>query len=159
SQSWLDFVQEALTMLQFGFSVHEIVYKRAHDGSIRWKKLPIRGQDTIHTWVFDDEGGIKGIEQRVDWQPGKPPTVFIPIEKLLLFRTSSTKNSPEARSVLRTAYRPYYFKKRIEVIEAIGIERNLAGYPVLYVQEELFQEIEEAMVNIKYVPVYERRIV
>ena len=150
SHSWLDFVQEALTMLQFGFSVHEIVYKSAPDGSIRWKKLPIRGQDTILAWVFDDEGGIKGIEQRGDWQPGKPPTVFIPIEKLLLFRTSSTKNSPEARSVLRTAYRPYYFKKRIEVIEAIGIERNLAGYPVLYVPDDLFIESEEAKARLKY---------
>jgi phage gp29-like protein len=53
-----------------------------------------------------------------------------------LFRTSTQKNNPEGRSLLRTAYRPWYFKRRIEEIEAIGIERDLAGLPVAYVPPE-----------------------
>ena len=39
--------------------------------------------------------------------------------------------------MLRNAYRSYYFLKRIQEIEAIGIERDLAGLPVLEVPEEL----------------------
>jgi hypothetical protein len=61
----------------------------------------------------------------------------IPVEKFLLFRTTSTKNNPEGRSVLRGAYRPWYFKKHVENIEGIGIERDLAGLPMALVPPEL----------------------
>lgn len=59
-------------------------------------------------------------------------TFTIPIEKALLFRTKSRKNNPEGRSILRNAYRSWYFKRRIQEIEGIGIERDLAGLPVIY---------------------------
>lgn len=39
--------------------------------------------------------------------------------------------------MLRNAYRPWYFCKRIEEIEGIGIERDLAGLPVLQAPEDL----------------------
>ena len=65
----------------------------------------------------------------------QPPPSFetftIPIEKALLFRTESRKGNPEGRSILRNAYRPWYFKRRIQEIEGIGIERDLAGLPVI----------------------------
>jgi hypothetical protein len=51
----------------------------------------------------------------------------------LLFRASSARNNPEGRSVLRNAYRSWRFKKTIEEIEAVGMERDLAGMPVAYV--------------------------
>ena len=38
---------------------------------------------------------------------------------------------PTHNSVLRSSYRPWYFKKNIENIEGIGLERDLAGLPVL----------------------------
>jgi len=57
--------------------------------------------------------------------------VTIPIEKLLLYRTRVEKGNPEGRSVLRTAYIPYYYWKNISQIEAIGIERDLAGLPMI----------------------------
>ena len=95
------------------------------------EKLPFRAQDTIARWIFDKDGGIKGFEQNPNWEVGFRKPRPIPIEKALLFRTKSIKNNPEGVSVFRSSYRPYYFKKRIEVIEAISIERNLAGYPVL----------------------------
>ena len=55
------------------------------------------------------------------------------MEKCLLFRTQTHKNNPEGRSILRNAYRSWYFKKRIEEIEGVGIERDLAGIPIAYV--------------------------
>jgi len=58
--------------------------------------------------------------------------VEIPIERSLLFRTGLHKGNPEGRSILRSAYRPWLFKKRIEEIEGIGVERDLAGMPVIY---------------------------
>jgi hypothetical protein len=104
------------------------------DGLIGWRKIPLRGQETLLRWEFDASGGIQGMHQLgpPDYRPR-----FVPIDKALLFRTESTKNNPEGRSALRTAYRPWFFKRRIEEHEAIGIERELAGYPVLQPPEGL----------------------
>ena len=61
----------------------------------------------------------------------------IPIDKALLFRTKSRKDNPEGRSILRNAYRSWYFKRRIQEVEGIGIERDLAGLPVMYAPADL----------------------
>jgi hypothetical protein len=53
----------------------------------------------------------------------------------MLFRTKSRKGSPEGKSILRNAYRSWYFKRRIQEIEGIGIERDLAGFPTLTAPE------------------------
>ena len=148
STSWPDLLGEVLSMLPFGWSLHEVVYKRRGgetndpttrskftDGKIGWRKWPIRAQETLDEWEFDENGGIRGM-----WQdPGMSGVTggrrFIPIAKALLFRTETEKNSPEGRSVLRNAWTSYYFKKRIQIILGIGIERDLAGYPVFQVKE------------------------
>jgi hypothetical protein len=62
---------------------------------------------------------------------------------------------------LLKAYRPWYFKKHIENIEGIGIERDLAGIPVAYVpwqmltrnatdeQKQIVAIIQKIVTNIK----------
>lgn len=141
SHSWDDLISEVLTMLPFGWSYHELVYKRRvgpweknpvnkskfTDGKIGWRKIPIRSQETLNRWIFDESGGVQAM---IQLSPPYYQTVILPIDKCLLFRPNSVKNNPEGRSVLRNAYRPWYMKKRIEEIEAIGVERDLAGIPV-----------------------------
>ena len=61
----------------------------------------------------------------------------IPRAKCLLFRPTAYKSNPEGRSILRTAYRPWYNLTQIENIEGIGIERDLAGLPVVKVPPEV----------------------
>ncbi len=135
SHTWEDFIAEALSKLQYGYSFHEICYKVRRDGRVGWKKLPIRAQETVVKWVFDDNGGIQGVTQSAMAQGYRYTT--IPLEKGLLFRTSVHKNNPEGRSVLRVAYRSWWFKKRTEEIEAVGVERDLAGIPKIGVPPEL----------------------
>ncbi len=146
-ETWTDTISEILSFLTFGWSFHEIVYKRRmgntrdsrtkskySDGLIGWKKLPIRAQETLYQWEYDKEDNLLGMTQ----MPPPDYGIFtIPIEKALLFRTKSRKNNPEGRSILRNAYRSWYFKRRIQEIEGIGIERDLAGLPVLYGPEDL----------------------
>ena len=55
----------------------------------------------------------------------------IPKTKALHFVTKSNKDNPEGRSVLRSCYRDWYFKKRIQEFEGIGVERDLVGLPIL----------------------------
>lgn len=143
-QSWNDTMSEILSMLTYGFSFHEIVYKVRRgpdennpkyrsdytDGKIGWRKLPIRAQSSLDHWEINDEGDVQAFVQRTD-----TTHVTIPMTKGLLFRTRVAKNNPEGKSLLRNAYRPWYFKKRIEEIEGIGIERDLAGLPVLTAPE------------------------
>ena len=119
SQSWDDTLSAILSFLTYGFSVHEIVYKRRegqdsdspskfNDGLIGWKKLPIRGQSTIYDWDIDANGGINGVtQQQVLGETFGRNNVFIPIEKMLLFRTSTKYNNPRGRSVLRNAFVPW----------------------------------------------------
>ena len=145
--TWEDMLAQIMSYLTYGWSFFEIVYKyrkgwtdggersRYSDGMIGWRKLAPRSQDTLERWNLDDNGGVKGMFQ-MNPTSGKG-LIEIPIEKALLFRTSSVLNNPEGRSVLRNAYTSYYFKKRIQEIEAIGIERDLAGLPIAYVPPQL----------------------
>lgn len=135
--TWEDLLSEILSMLVYGYSIHEEVYKqrtpdnsRFPDGKIGWAKLPIRSQDTLFKWDSNDETGeVRGFIQT-------PPPDYkqrnIPFTKALHFRPWGHKNNPEGASILRRAYEVWYYKKSLMRIEAIGIERDLAGYPVLY---------------------------
>lgn len=148
SDSWDSTLSQIMSMCIYGWTFHEIVYKKRvgpdekdprkrskfNDGKVGWRKWAIRGQETLYLWTFDEDGGIQGLQQ-VDPYTGHG-RVDIPIQKALLFRTTASKNNPEGRSLLRNAYRPWWFKRRIEEIEAIGIERDLAGLPIAYVPPE-----------------------
>ena len=172
SDSWDSTLQNILSMLTYGWSFHEIVYKirrgqtgdpKTHskyaDNRIGWRKWPVRAQETLQEWMLDDNGGIQGLVQ-MDPSSGKG-LARIPIDKALLFRTTTNRNNPEGYSLLRNAYRPWFYKRRIEEIEAIGIERDLAGLPMAYVppeymsntatsaQKAVLQAITDIVQNVK----------
>ena len=134
-------IAEACSMFEYGFAPMETIWKfrggsdtqdstrrsKYSDGKIGLRTISLRAQTTITNWIIDPvDGSIDGLRQ----QPLDRQAVDIPIEKLLLFRTSEDRNNPEGRSILRNAYRPWFFKRRIEEIEAVGVERDLAGLPV-----------------------------
>lgn len=146
SHTWDDFVIEALSCLVYGWSWHEVVYKRRQgmkapearrskfsDGLVGWAKVPIRAQETLVRWIFDETGDCIGMLQMA------PPfyrQVFLPRSKCVLFNYRTRKGNPEGQSLLRGMYRPWYFKKRIEELESIGVERDLAGLPIVKVPAE-----------------------
>lgn len=131
SHGWNDHISEVLTMLPFGYSLFEIVYQRDDRGRILWRKFAIRGQDTVYRWLFDDSGGLSGVEQVQKNYSIKA----LPIERLLLYRTRTERGNPEGRSILRTAWIPYYYAKHMQQVEAIGIERDIAGMPSITLPE------------------------
>ena len=148
SHTFQDFISEALSMIWAGYAPFEIVYKlrrgpdqedsglrsRFSDGKFGWRKIEIRGQETLDRWVFDDEGGLDGfIQQNLYGEQASNGPVFIPMEKALLFRIDKFKGNPEGKSLLRPAVIPYWYAKRIQEFEAIGVERNLAGMPIMEV--------------------------
>lgn len=145
--TWDATLSSIMSMLIYGFAINEIVYKRRsgrstdptrnskfNDGLIGWRKFAIRSQDSFLRWEFDEVGEVVGYVQQ-DITTGMH---YIPMAKCLHFRTSEFKNNPEGISLLRKAYSSWYYKKRIQEIEAVGIERDLAGLPVVYAPVEWF---------------------
>ena len=132
--SWADTINEILSMLTYGFSVHEIVYKvrrgpnyynkryhsRYSDGKIGWRKLPIRSQQTIDKWEFNDANELIGVWQQA---PPKWELTYIPVDKILLFTTTSNRENPEGRSLLRSSYR--CFSEDTEILTKDGWKSGL----------------------------------
>jgi hypothetical protein len=165
--TWDDFLSDVASMFGFGWAYLEIVYKQRkgrtddihtsskfNDGTIGLQKVALRAQESIYKWETDDKNEIIGMYQE---DPNKGRIYFIPIEKAMLIRPKRWKNSPEGRSILRNAYRPYYYSTRLEEIEAIGYERNYAGIPMIRIPKKLISSSDpvdiatkEAYVSIGY---------
>lgn len=160
--SWANTISEILSMLTYGFSFHEIVYKirrgpnessprynsKYSDGRIGWRRLPIRAQTSLYQWTFNNEGDVTAFVQMAE---PDYKVVSIPMSKGLLFRTRISRDNPEGKSLLRNAYRPWFFKKHFEEIEGIGIERDLAGFPVLKAPQDLdlWNDDDDRMVALR----------
>jgi hypothetical protein len=125
---WEDFLSDICTMFAFGWALFEEVYKY-EDGKIFWKKFAFRSQDSLFRWKFSEDS--RKLEAMVQMPPPDYTPIEIPIEKCVLFRTRAEKENPEGRSMLRPAYKPYFYKRVIEEIEAMGAERDLIGIPVM----------------------------
>lgn len=146
--TWTELVSEALSAVSFGWAAFERVNKiragrqddpalcsRYDDGRIGWLKFAPRSQDSLLEWEFDERDRLTAMIQM------PPPTYSvrrIPAEKLMLLRIRSRKDSPEGESLFRSAYDPWFFACRIREIEAIGVERDLAGLPTMQIPVEAF---------------------
>lgn len=136
-----DHISEALSFLTFGFMPFEVVYKRRigpyerspkknskySDGRIGVRKIAARAPWTIDRFDVDYQSGdVKGFYQSTANVLGSS---YIPMNKAVLYRTTSINGDPTGRSVLRNAYTSYTRLNTIQQYEAIGIERELAGIP------------------------------
>jgi len=148
SHTWASFISELVSMVWGGFSCHELVYKlrrgpdapaelrsKHTDGLVGWRKLPIRSQDTIDEWQFQNDGGVSGC-----WQRAAPNyrRTFLPIESLLLFRVRESRGSPTGYSMCRPAWRTWFFLKRWEEIHSIGFEKDMTGVLKMTAPPEYF---------------------
>lgn len=146
-QTFPEVIDTACSMFTYGFAVCEILWKKRKgvnvtqpwlssdfdDGLWAPRAIANRSQRTIERWVYDDDENLLGFVQ----VPHNGPMVTVPIRRCLHFRTTAELDNPEGRASLRSAYRSYYFLKRLQEIEGIGIERDLAGYPVLKVPSQV----------------------
>lgn len=154
SHSWGESLSNHMSMLSWGWAYHELVWKRRlgyrnvrepgmnskfTDGRWGLRKTAYRGQDTLWEWMITPEGDIEGMKQLDTYAVPSRGPVTLPLEQCLLFRLSAHRSSPEGRSLFRSAYIPWYHKKNIAMLQGIGIERDLAGLPVIYVPVEILR--------------------
>lgn len=157
--SWSDFVNEAMSMLLYGFSIHEKVYKvrkgtrgryasKYKDDKIGWAKLPIRSQDTIYRWGFDEKfQNINYVEQDLSYTigySGAPKAlntnIKIPYKKVLHFRHDTQRGNPEGSTPLKACFVSWKYKTTIAEFEAIGVSRDMNGMPVISLPPEYMSE-------------------
>lgn len=159
---WQSYITEILSKFVYGWSLHELIFKirrgygrdprfnsKFNDGKIVWRSMPGRSQHSWNDWKYNETTGeLEAFEQQI---PSSGEIIEIPMSKCLLFRTRTDRGNPEGRSLLRNAYRPWILKKNIEELEAIGIERELAGLPVLQAPEgvDLWNPNNEAAVRLR----------
>ena len=143
-----DHIAEAIGYLSYGFGWFEVMYKRRvgpterspkkhskfTDGRIGVRKIASRAPWTINKFDVDQKtGDVLGIEQEVGFMGGKN---YIPTNKSLYYRTTSLNGDPSGRSILRNAYTSYEYLNNLQSIEAIAVERELAGIPVARIPAE-----------------------
>jgi len=143
-----DHISEALSFLSYGFAWFEVVYKRRegmlttnpkkrskyNDGRIGVRKIAIRAPWTVNKFDVDQTSGdVLGLYQDTGHFNG---THYIPARKSLYYRTTSINGDPSGRSVLRNAYTSYEYLNNLQSIEAIAVERELAGIPVARIPAE-----------------------
>lgn len=146
--TWDQFLFEALLMLQYGYYMFEIVYeKRNINGRTRteWKKLAPRHPLDVNDFRINDKGEVtKVLMSRVlssYLSPGNGNSGFgvptgmsdisIPASKLIFFTFDQQGGDVTGTSLLRSAYKPWYYLENLYKIDAIQKERH--GIQVPYV--------------------------
>lgn len=142
-----DHIAEAISFLSYGFSWFEVVYKRREgdskspkknskyaDGRLGIRKIAARAPWTINKFDVDQTtGDVLGIYQTVGLSNGRN---YIPSDKSIYYRTTTINGDPSGRSILRNAYTSYTYLNNLQSIEAIAVERELAGIPVARIPAE-----------------------
>jgi hypothetical protein len=138
---FLNVLEDILRMYEYGYSVLEKVYEEREwapkrTGANRKKytmlrKLSARPTPTIKEIAYDNNGGPVSITQNAIQSDGKPVEKDIEIEKLVIFTHNRKGGNLEGKSLLRTAYRPWYFKNNLYNIDGIQKERHGMGFPIV----------------------------
>jgi hypothetical protein len=129
--SWADHLRLALTMLPFGHSFFEQLY-RPDDPSnptrFHLRKLGWRSPRTISNFRVASDGGLDAIEQF----PAKAgqPTVVIPVSRLVAYVHDREGGNWAGNSLLRPGYKHWLLKDRLIRVQAQTIDRNGMGIPV-----------------------------
>ena len=151
-----EFLKSAMSFNQYGFSVHEKVFRLRRrkygsmfdDNKVGIKYLPIRKQNSIVKWDFSDENReLLGLTQRTVGITTKRniklknnKDTYIPRNRFMLFRTDPSTGAPEGVSPLYSAYNAWRELQRLKDLELIAASKNLNGLPVGKMPSEFMSE-------------------
>ena len=130
SQPWVEILSGILTYFDYGFFVGEKVYRYDEiDKKLRLKKIAPRLQRTIYKWNVEDDGGIVSIVQKAQDIDGHLVEKTMTVDRVAVFSLDKRAGNWEGRSILRAAYKPWYYKDRMYRIDAMAHERHGVGIP------------------------------
>lgn len=148
--TWDDILRQALNMVPLGVMVFEKVYgTKEHDGKtyVTLEKLAPRMPKSILMWELAN--GTFGIQQiRQDGILAQ-----IPGSKLLIFVNEREGDNWWGVSMLRAAYKHWYYKNNFYKIDALAYERQGMGIPVINMPQGYTEDDEKkatkAMQNLR----------
>lgn len=137
--TWRQHVFDMMSALTYGFSIGEVVLKKRNgdkgkppsaysDGRVGIATIDPRAQTSLDHWGMDEQQHVTSFIQR---DPNTGVYHDIPAERMVHWAWRPEYRNPEGRSAMRSIYKDWYFRKNLEVIESIGIERDLAGLPMI----------------------------
>lgn len=129
TSSYISFLRQALLMFDYGSMLFEKVWYLGDDGLIHLRKLAPRLPKTIQRWMTDENGGFAGVWQGAIKASGYE-LVTIPQEKLILFVNEQEGANFRGVSMLRGAYKHWYYKDGYYRIDAIGNEKRTVGVDI-----------------------------
>lgn len=142
--AWDQVLIDFNSMFPYGASLQEVTFKTSNgdvrdpaqrsayaDGKVRIRSIEGRSLENLTGWMRRDPVDKRRITHVAFNGPPDFREYELPLDKCLHLRPTSYLNDPNGISIYRRAYKSYWTKKRIEMIEAIGLERDLAGFPLL----------------------------
>jgi hypothetical protein len=98
-------------------------------------KLAPRKSSTIYRWYPNEHGDLDRIQQRVwrnnpDGVGGMYVFPVLPADKVVVYSHQREGQNFQGVSVLRAAYKHWYYKDQLYRIDAIAAERGAVGLPV-----------------------------
>lgn len=145
-RTWKDFLREALTYFDFGFSVFEQIYELRTDGKIWLADMQPRIQHSILKWTLDD--GTHGVTQLVKSDEGANVMAQIPLNKLLVLTNDKEGDDMTGQSVLRPAWKHWYYKDTLYRIAAVAAERWGVGIPLITMPDTSGPKDKDAAVEM-----------
>ena len=155
---WRAFVLSAVEVDLYGFGLWEVwhklrlgdqpqgefadTYERDRhrsgyaDGRVGWGGFEPRAQDSVSRWTSDASGRAVGFEQST-----RAGRVVVPFSKSVHLRFRAPKGSPEGYSLLRPCYPTWHRLSHFWELLSTGVERDLAGLPVLEVPERITLDV------------------
>ena len=98
------------------------------------QKFGHRPMNTIQSFNYDENGGPAGVTH-LKFNPkdpnAQPKEVDIPIEKLVIFTWDQQGGDKRGLSVLRSAYKHWYYKENFYKIDGVQKERHGSGVPLI----------------------------
>lgn len=139
--SWIALLEDILRFYEYGVTAFETVYENRvwapnSTGANRknytmLKDIAARPTPTLGQFFYDDNGRLLSIDHSATKGDNTTTNVNITRNSLLLFTFNRKAGNLEGKSILRTAYKHWYFKNQFYLIDGIQKERHGTGFPVL----------------------------
>lgn len=129
--SWSRLLDDVLLMCEYGYMVFEKVFEFDSDGMLVLRKLGPRHPLDVRDWKYDANGGPDGVVMEPTEMSGFEEGIFIPIQKLVIFSLEAEAGDLRGISILRSAYKHFFYKDTLYKIDAIQKERHGIGVPII----------------------------
>lgn len=147
SATWAATLENILLMCEYGYMPMEKVWTDVDvPGRVTLRKLAPRHPLDVRDWKYDENGGPDGLVMEPTEMTGFAEGVFIPIDKMAVYSLEPEAGDLRGISILRSAYKHWFYKDTFYKIDAIQKERHGIGVPIIKLPPG-FKQTDKALAN------------